>query len=127
MSNDLLSQMCVYVSALSSAFSAVLSCCTASCVMSPPAPPPPPRLMEAGVTWLSLEWSAPCGTASRDTLSYVLEMEELGSVSVQHALNFYWTRWRAHERFSVQQCLLRCTAFDSLALLHIVTPRSENG
>ncbi|MCJ8733922.1 hypothetical protein PDJAM_G00229210 [Pangasius djambal] len=62
-----------------SAFSAVLSCCTASCVMSPPAPPPPPRLVEAGVTWLSLEWSTPCGTSSRDTLSYVLEMEEIGS------------------------------------------------
>ncbi|XP_053361693.1 fibronectin type-III domain-containing protein 3A-like isoform X2 [Clarias gariepinus] len=62
-----------------SAFSAVLSCCTASCVMSPPASPPPPRLLEAGATWLSLEWSAPCGTASRDTLSYILEMEENGS------------------------------------------------
>lgn len=62
-----------------SAFSAVLSCCTASCVMSPPAPPPPPRLMEAGVTWLSLDWSTPCGTAGRDTLSYILEMEEIGS------------------------------------------------
>ncbi|KAK3535479.1 hypothetical protein QTP70_016899 [Hemibagrus guttatus] len=62
-----------------SAFSAVLSCCTASCVVSPPAPPPPPRLMEAGVTWLSLEWSTPCGTASRDTHSYILEMEEIGS------------------------------------------------
>ncbi|KAF5907674.1 fibronectin type-III domain-containing protein 3A-like isoform X1, partial [Clarias magur] len=62
-----------------SAFSAVLSCCTASCVMSPPAPPPPPRLIEAGATWLSLEWSTPCGTASRDTLSYILEMEEIGS------------------------------------------------
>ncbi|XP_036425313.1 fibronectin type-III domain-containing protein 3A-like isoform X2 [Colossoma macropomum] len=59
-----------------SAFSAVLSCCTASCSASPPAPPSPPRLTEAGVTWLSLEWGAPCGSASRDTLTYILEMED---------------------------------------------------
>ncbi|XP_072519123.1 fibronectin type-III domain-containing protein 3A-like isoform X2 [Salminus brasiliensis] len=61
-----------------SAFSAVLSCCTTSCAASPPAPPSPPRMTEAGVTWLSLEWSAPCGSASRDTLAYILEMEEKG-------------------------------------------------
>lgn len=85
----LFNKKCVHLSARSSAFSAVLSCCTASCVMSPPAPPPPPRLMEAGVTWLSLDWSTPCGTASRDTLSYILEMEEIGSVSVQMAHNTY--------------------------------------
>lgn len=91
MPNYLFNKKDVHVFALSSAFSAVLSCCTASCVMSPPAPPPPPRLMEAGVTWLSLEWSTPCGTASRDTLSYILEMEEIGSVSVQKALYFYWS------------------------------------
>uniref|UniRef100_A0AAR2L2W5 Fibronectin type-III domain-containing protein n=1 Tax=Pygocentrus nattereri TaxID=42514 RepID=A0AAR2L2W5_PYGNA len=59
-----------------SAFSAVLSCCTASCSASPPAPPSPPRLTEAGVTWLSLEWGAPCGSASRDTPTYILEMED---------------------------------------------------
>ncbi|KAI4886925.1 hypothetical protein NFI96_030443 [Prochilodus magdalenae] len=58
-----------------SAFSAVLSCCTASCSASPPAPPSPPRLIEAGITWLRLEWGAPCGSASRDTLAYILEME----------------------------------------------------
>ncbi|XP_046705382.1 fibronectin type-III domain-containing protein 3A-like isoform X1 [Silurus meridionalis] len=62
-----------------SAFSDVLSCCTGSCVMSSPVPPPTPRLIEAGVTWLSLEWSSPCGTASQETLSYTLEMEETGS------------------------------------------------
>uniref|UniRef100_A0AAR2IVH2 Fibronectin type-III domain-containing protein n=1 Tax=Pygocentrus nattereri TaxID=42514 RepID=A0AAR2IVH2_PYGNA len=66
-----------------SAFSAVLSCCTASCSASPPAPPSPPRLTEAGVTWLSLEWGAPCGSASRDTPTYILEMEDKESVSGQ--------------------------------------------
>ncbi|KAL6480058.1 hypothetical protein MHYP_G00110910 [Metynnis hypsauchen] len=59
-----------------SAFSAVLSCCTASCSASPPAVPSPPRLTEAGVTWLSLEWGTPCGSASRDTLTYIVEMED---------------------------------------------------
>uniref|UniRef100_A0A8B9LA08 Fibronectin type-III domain-containing protein n=1 Tax=Astyanax mexicanus TaxID=7994 RepID=A0A8B9LA08_ASTMX len=61
-----------------SAFSSVVSCCTASCSAAPPAPPAPPRLTEAGVTWLSLEWSAPCGSAGRDTLVYILEVEEKG-------------------------------------------------
>lgn len=87
----LLSETCVHVPAPSSAFSAVLSCCTASCVISPPASPPLPRLLEAGVTWLSLEWSNPCGTASRDTHSYILEMEEIGSVSMQRTLYLYNT------------------------------------
>lgn len=91
MLNYLFNKKGVHVFALSSAFSAALSCCTTSCVISPPAPPPPPHLMEAGVTWLSLEWSPRCGTASRDTLSYILEMEEIGSVSVQKALYFYWS------------------------------------
>ncbi|XP_066505199.1 fibronectin type-III domain-containing protein 3A-like isoform X2 [Hoplias malabaricus] len=62
-----------------SAFSAVLSCCTADCSASPLTPPAPPQLTEAGVTWLALEWTAPCGSASRDTLTYILEMEEKGS------------------------------------------------
>uniref|UniRef100_A0A8B9RJ95 Fibronectin type-III domain-containing protein n=1 Tax=Astyanax mexicanus TaxID=7994 RepID=A0A8B9RJ95_ASTMX len=55
-----------------------IHCCTASCSAAPPAPPAPPRLTEAGVTWLSLEWSAPCGSAGRDTLVYILEVEEKG-------------------------------------------------
>uniref|UniRef100_A0AAR2JAI5 Fibronectin type-III domain-containing protein n=1 Tax=Pygocentrus nattereri TaxID=42514 RepID=A0AAR2JAI5_PYGNA len=65
-----------------SGLSLVLNCCcTASCSASPPAPPSPPRLTEAGVTWLSLEWGAPCGSASRDTPTYILEMEDKESVN----------------------------------------------
>uniref|UniRef100_A0A8B9L7V6 Fibronectin type-III domain-containing protein n=1 Tax=Astyanax mexicanus TaxID=7994 RepID=A0A8B9L7V6_ASTMX len=70
-----------------SAFSSVVSCCTASCSAAPPAPPAPPRLTEAGVTWLSLEWSAPCGSAGRDTLVYILEVEEKGLVSGEGSHN----------------------------------------
>ncbi|KAG7464909.1 hypothetical protein MATL_G00170660 [Megalops atlanticus] len=59
-----------------SAFSDVLTCSTAGCA---PAPPQPPRLAGAGVSWLTLEWSAPCGPASDSALTYTLEMEEEGS------------------------------------------------
>ncbi|XP_030650313.1 fibronectin type-III domain-containing protein 3a-like [Chanos chanos] len=59
-----------------SAFSELLTCSTADCV---PAPPAPPQLMGAGVTWLNLRWSAPCGPVCRDTLTYIVEMEEDGS------------------------------------------------
>lgn len=75
--------VCVFVS---SAFSSVLSCCTAGCTASPPPPPPAPQLTESGVTWLCLQWGAPCGSASRDTLAYILEMEETGSVSEQEVV-----------------------------------------
>ncbi|KAG9341694.1 hypothetical protein JZ751_018758 [Albula glossodonta] len=44
-----------------------------------PAPPAPPRLAGAGVSWLALEWSAPCGPASDGAYTYTLEMEEEGS------------------------------------------------
>uniref|UniRef100_A0AAR2KZA4 Fibronectin type-III domain-containing protein n=1 Tax=Pygocentrus nattereri TaxID=42514 RepID=A0AAR2KZA4_PYGNA len=73
-----------------SGLSLVLNCCcTASCSASPPAPPSPPRLTEAGVTWLSLEWGAPCGSASRDTPTYILEMEDKESVSGQKGVKGY--------------------------------------
>uniref|UniRef100_A0A8D0G8D1 Fibronectin type-III domain-containing protein n=1 Tax=Sphenodon punctatus TaxID=8508 RepID=A0A8D0G8D1_SPHPU len=59
-----------------SVFSETVECYTAGVV-----PPPllPPRLIEAGVTWLSLEWSPPNGESSDDSLTYSLDMEEEGS------------------------------------------------
>ncbi|XP_053129615.1 fibronectin type-III domain-containing protein 3A [Hemicordylus capensis] len=59
-----------------SGFSETLICYTIGIV---PPPPPPPRLTEAGVTWLSLEWSPPSGVSSDDSLTYTLETEEEGS------------------------------------------------
>ncbi|KAJ8338343.1 hypothetical protein SKAU_G00373090 [Synaphobranchus kaupii] len=59
-----------------SAFSELLTCSTAGCA---PAPPAPPRLAGSGVSWLALEWSAPCGPAAEGTYTYTLEMEEEGS------------------------------------------------
>ncbi|XP_006008926.1 fibronectin type-III domain-containing protein 3A isoform X1 [Latimeria chalumnae] len=44
----------------------------------PPAPAPP-QLVQAGVTWLSLEWCSPSGISSEESLTYVLEMEEESS------------------------------------------------
>lgn len=61
-----------------SEFSETLVCYTLGIV---PPPPLPPKLKEAGVTWLSLEWSPPAGVSTDDSLTYVLEMEEDGSVS----------------------------------------------
>uniref|UniRef100_A0A669PUW2 Fibronectin type-III domain-containing protein n=1 Tax=Phasianus colchicus TaxID=9054 RepID=A0A669PUW2_PHACC len=46
--------------------------------MVPPAPPPP-VLVEAGVTWLALQWSPPSGVSSEDSLTYTLDVEEEGS------------------------------------------------
>jgi len=43
--------------------------------------PPPPVLVDAGVTWLALQWSPPSGVSSEDSLTYTLDMEEEGSVS----------------------------------------------
>ncbi|XP_069468994.1 fibronectin type-III domain-containing protein 3a-like isoform X2 [Ambystoma mexicanum] len=44
----------------------------------PPAPLPP-KLIQAGVTWLSLEWYPPNGVSSDEALTYILEMEEEAS------------------------------------------------
>ncbi|KAL4648825.1 fibronectin type-III domain-containing protein 3A-like isoform X1 [Arapaima gigas] len=59
-----------------SAFSEVMTCCTAGSV---PLSPAPPRLTAAGVSWLTLEWCAPSGLIAGDTLTYTLEMEEDGT------------------------------------------------
>ncbi|KAJ8394377.1 hypothetical protein AAFF_G00045880 [Aldrovandia affinis] len=59
-----------------SLFSECLTCSTAGCA---PAAPAPPRLAGAGVSWLALEWSAPCGPTAELTYTYTLEMEEEGS------------------------------------------------
>ncbi|XP_035265119.1 fibronectin type-III domain-containing protein 3A-like [Anguilla anguilla] len=59
-----------------SSFSELLTCSTAGCA---PAPPAPPRLAGASVSWLALEWSAPCGPSADGTYTYTLEMEEEGS------------------------------------------------
>ncbi|XP_018592874.1 fibronectin type-III domain-containing protein 3A-like isoform X1 [Scleropages formosus] len=59
-----------------SAFSEVMTCCTAG---SAPQPPAPPRLSASGVSWLTLEWNIPGGLTAGDTLTYTLEMEEEGT------------------------------------------------
>lgn len=40
--------------------------------------------MNAGVTWLSLQWTKPSGTPSDEGISYILEMEDENSVSLQY-------------------------------------------
>lgn len=52
---------------------------TSGCAPSMPASP---VLTKAGVTWLSLQWSKPSGTPSDEGISYILEMEEETSVSM---------------------------------------------
>ncbi|XP_076138396.1 fibronectin type-III domain-containing protein 3A isoform X2 [Alosa pseudoharengus] len=44
-----------------------------------PAPPVSPELVQAGVTWLCLQWQRPQGSPREDEIGYVLEMEEQGS------------------------------------------------
>lgn len=51
---------------------------------SVPAPPKSPELLQAGVTWLSLQWNRPESSPKEDDIGYVLEMEEEGSVRTQH-------------------------------------------
>ncbi|XP_029462382.1 fibronectin type-III domain-containing protein 3A-like [Rhinatrema bivittatum] len=46
---------------------------------SVPPPPLPPKLIQAGITWLSLQWSPPSGASSNESLTYTLEMEEEAS------------------------------------------------
>ncbi|KAM4664237.1 fibronectin type-III domain-containing protein 3A-like [Discoglossus pictus] len=46
---------------------------------SVPPTPLPPRLLQAGITWLSLEWSPPNDVSSDESLTYTLEMEEESS------------------------------------------------
>uniref|UniRef100_UPI00398E58DB fibronectin type-III domain-containing protein 3A-like n=1 Tax=Pristiophorus japonicus TaxID=55135 RepID=UPI00398E58DB len=43
---------------------------------SVPAAPAPPRLIRAGVTWMSLEWSRPSGVSYDESITYILEMED---------------------------------------------------
>ncbi|KAJ8348547.1 hypothetical protein SKAU_G00271360 [Synaphobranchus kaupii] len=59
-----------------SGFSEVVDLFT-SC--SVPAPPPAPDLVQAGVTWLCMEWQRPVGSPTEDDIFYALEMEEEGS------------------------------------------------
>uniref|UniRef100_A0A4W4HGZ9 Fibronectin type-III domain-containing protein n=1 Tax=Electrophorus electricus TaxID=8005 RepID=A0A4W4HGZ9_ELEEL len=110
--------------------SAVLNCCTASCTASPPAPPSAARLKEAGAMWLSLEWSAPCGPASQDTLSYIVEMEEIGSscgfqlkhrgeelsCTVRELRRF--TAYRFRTRIKMPVLTLKCSIVDVPVCVH---------
>jgi len=41
-------------------------------------------LINAGVTWLSLQWTKPSGTPSDEGISYILEMEDENSVSLEY-------------------------------------------
>lgn len=50
--------------------------------------PASPVLTKAGVTWLSLKWSKPSGTPSDEGISYILEMEEETSVSMNMYFKF---------------------------------------
>ncbi|OXB77223.1 UNVERIFIED_CONTAM: hypothetical protein H355_012590 [Colinus virginianus] len=44
-----------------------------------PTTPASPLLINAGVTWLSLQWTKPSGTPSDEGISYILEMEDENS------------------------------------------------
>ncbi|XP_035390030.1 fibronectin type-III domain-containing protein 3A isoform X2 [Electrophorus electricus] len=46
---------------------------------SVPAPPVSPGLVQAGVTWLCVQWNRPVGSPKEDDINYVLEMEEESS------------------------------------------------
>ncbi|KAG9332986.1 hypothetical protein JZ751_013941 [Albula glossodonta] len=46
---------------------------------SVPAPPVAPELLQAGVSWLSLQWQRPAGSPKEDDIYYALDMEEEGS------------------------------------------------
>ncbi|XP_063287983.1 fibronectin type-III domain-containing protein 3A-like isoform X2 [Pelobates fuscus] len=46
---------------------------------SVPSTPLPPRLVQSGITWLTLEWSPPNDNSPDEALTYSLEMEEEGS------------------------------------------------
>lgn len=50
--------------------------------------PASPILTKAGVTWLSLQWRKPSGTPSDEGISYILEMEDETSVSMN--MYFKW-------------------------------------
>lgn len=55
-------------------------------------PPLPlaPRLVKAGVSWVTLEWGRPEGSASEEQLKYTLEIQEDNSVSVQKVMSLFW-------------------------------------
>ncbi|XP_051877028.1 fibronectin type-III domain-containing protein 3A-like [Pristis pectinata] len=44
-----------------------------------PAAPASPQLIQAGVTWMSLEWSRPSGVSDDESITYILEMEDESS------------------------------------------------
>lgn len=46
-----------------------------------PALPLAPRLLKAGVSWVTLEWGRPEGSASEEQLKYTLEIQEDNTVS----------------------------------------------
>lgn len=63
---------------------------------SVPAPPKSPELLQAGVTWLRLQWNRPDSSPKEDDIGYVLEMEEEGSVRTQHAYRLFTIYTHGH-------------------------------
>ncbi|XP_069753682.1 fibronectin type III domain containing 3Ba isoform X2 [Narcine bancroftii] len=61
-----------------SAFSQELVCYTEGNL---PQTPAAPRLVKAGVTWVTLEWSRPQGSQPEEHITYTLEMEDSSTVS----------------------------------------------
>ncbi|XP_030624730.1 fibronectin type III domain-containing protein 3B isoform X2 [Chanos chanos] len=43
---------------------------------SPPQSPTPPRLVQAGTTWVTLDWTRPKGSSQDERITYALEMQE---------------------------------------------------
>lgn len=74
----LVSNTSLSLRSLSSGYSQEVVCYTAGNI---PQTPSAPRLVRAGVTWISLQWSKVEGCTPEEVISYTLEIQEEDNVS----------------------------------------------
>lgn len=68
---------------LSSGYSQEVVCYTLGNI---PQMPSAPRLVRAGVTWVTLQWSKPEGCSPEEVVTYTLEIQEDENVSLAHVM-----------------------------------------
>lgn len=81
-----------------------------------PALPLAPRLLKAGVSWVTLEWGRPEGSASEEQLKYTLEIQEDNTVS--SALDLQVQGVQTGVKASLNTCALPCGALQWRAACH---------
>lgn len=83
--------ICLLCSFLCSGYSQEVVCYTLGNI---PQMPSAPRLVRAGVTWITLQWSRPEGCSPEEVITYTLDIQEDENVSLaDHTSSQHLTDW----------------------------------